>query len=221
MAQKNDSLFKKLLYIQEQLEVPKAQRNTFGNYNYRSCEDILEAVKPFLFELELLLCIDEELVQIGERYYIKAIVELSEGTGETVMRHGYAREEENKKGMDGSQITGAASSYAQKYALNKLFLLDDNKDSDTTNKHEKRGSTNGQTMLQLAVQLFDGFSMGEKKNIWKWLEKDFGTKKFGELKGDQLAKLVKNMKAKRTVLDDSVEIDKKDFEYYRKSQGGV
>ena len=125
----------KLIKIQNELSVPKNQVNKFGGYNYRSCEDILEALKPLLQKEGLLLTISDELVQIGERYYIKATVRLSDNT-KVFETTGYAREEETKKGMDGSQITGASSSYARKYALNAMFLIDDTKDSDSTNTHE-------------------------------------------------------------------------------------
>ena len=126
----------KLLYIQQNLKAPKGQMNKFGGYKYRSCEDIFEAVKPLLKEKELILQTTDELVQIGERYYIKATAMLSDGK-ETITNTAYAREEETKKGMDGSQITGASSSYARKYALNGLFLIDDVKDSDSTNTSSK------------------------------------------------------------------------------------
>lgn len=122
----------KLLKIQMELKAPKNQTNSFGGYNYRSCEDIFEAVKPLLKEVGLVLRITDELVNIGERYYIKATAILTDGS-DTIENTAYAREEETKKGMDGSQITGASSSYARKYALNGLFLIDDVKDSDTTN----------------------------------------------------------------------------------------
>ena len=125
----------KLLKIQEQLKAPKNQRNDFGKYNYRSCEDIFEAVKPLLKENKITLRLTDELVQVGERYYIKATAILTDGV-EIIENTAYAREEENKKGMDGSQITGASSSYARKYALNGLFLIDDVKDSDATNVGE-------------------------------------------------------------------------------------
>lgn len=128
-------MLEKLLKIQSELKVPKNQKNDFGNYNYRSCEDILEAVKPLLKEQELILRLDDELVNIGERYYIKATAILTDGN-EVIQNTSYAREEESKRGMDGSQITGASSSYARKYALNGLFLIDDVKDSDSTNKGE-------------------------------------------------------------------------------------
>lgn len=138
-------LNEKLLDIQQKLNAPKSQRNNFGNYNYRSCEDILEAVKPLLKENKCILKISDEIVQLGNRYYIKATATIKDTeTGESEYTYGLAREEETKKGMDGSQITGASSSYARKYALNGLFCIDDNKDSDSTNTHgkdNKKGST--------------------------------------------------------------------------------
>jgi hypothetical protein len=113
----------KLLEIQKKLDVPKNQLNKFGGYKYRSCEDILEALKPLLDEPVILA---DEIVQIGDRYYVKATAKYGE-----VEVTAYAREEETKKGMDASQITGSASSYARKYALNGLFAIDDTKDADT------------------------------------------------------------------------------------------
>lgn len=132
------SIYEKLFNIQQKLNAPKNQRNNFGNYNYRSCEDILEAVKPLLSENKCVLKLSDEIIYTGERYHVKAIVTLTDiETGEKESAEGWAREEENKKGMDGSQITGASSSYARKYALNGLFCIDDNKDSDSTNTHGK------------------------------------------------------------------------------------
>ena len=124
----------KLLEVQSRLKAPKSQRNTFGNYNYRNCEDILESVKPILKEVGAVIILSDELVLIGERYYIKATANFIDiESGMAVGNTAYAREEEVKKGMDGSQITGASSSYARKYALNGLLAIDDTKDSDTTN----------------------------------------------------------------------------------------
>lgn len=127
-----------LTRIQTQLKAPKSQYNDFGKFNYRSCEDILEAVKPLLEE-NATLGLNDELVMVGARYYIKAtatlVVETS--SGQQVFRaSAFAREDETKKGMDGSQITGSASSYARKYALNGLFLIDDTKDADTRDNRE-------------------------------------------------------------------------------------
>lgn len=118
----------KLAEIQQKLKVPKNQYNNFGKYKYRSCEDIVEAVKPLLQGASLTL--SDEIVLIGDRYYIKATATLEENE-KSWSKHGWAREPENKKGMDESQITGAASSYARKYALNGLFAIDDEKDADT------------------------------------------------------------------------------------------
>lgn len=129
------SIYEKLLNIQSELKAPKSQRNDFGKYNYRNCEDILEAVKPLCKKYNAVVYLSDKLVLIGERYYIEATATLVDvETGENAVVTAYAREEESKKGMDGSQITGASSSYARKYALNGLFDIDDTKDSDTTNQ---------------------------------------------------------------------------------------
>jgi len=123
---------KALAKIQRELKAPKGQTNKFGGYKYRSAEDILEALKPLLGESTL--TISDEVVLIGERYYVKASATLTAGD-QTKTVCGWAREPEDKKGSDASQITGAASSYARKYALNGLFAIDDTKDADATNKH--------------------------------------------------------------------------------------
>lgn len=122
--------------IQHKLKAPKGQYNSFGKYNYRSCEDILEGVKPLLKEHNLALLIDDEIVQIGERYYVKATAKITDGR-EFVSATAYAREPDTKKGMDESQITGATSSYARKYALNALLCIDDTKDADTMDNSKK------------------------------------------------------------------------------------
>jgi hypothetical protein len=127
------TLHEQLVKIQQDLKAPKGQHNNFGNYDYRSCEDILEAVKPLLGDCKLTIA--DEVVQIGERYYVRATARISNGRAEEIYTQAFAREEEVKKGMDGSQITGAASSYARKYALNGLFCIDDARDADT-GKHE-------------------------------------------------------------------------------------
>ena len=135
-------IYDKLFNIQQELNAPKNQRNNFGNYNYRSCEDILEAVKPLLKENRCTLKLSDEIIYTEGRYHIKAAATLIDvETGEKEWSTGLAREEESKKGMDGSQITGASSSYARKYALNGLFCIDDNKDSDSTNTHGKEGKS--------------------------------------------------------------------------------
>lgn len=131
-------MLKKLLAVQTALKAPKGQYNSFGKYSYRSCEDILEALKPLLAEQGLVLTISDSLELIGERYYVKATVNLADIESKvSIDSVAYAREEETKKGMDGSQITGAASSYARKYALNGMFCIDDTKDADTMKPETK------------------------------------------------------------------------------------
>jgi hypothetical protein len=131
-------LNEKLKAIQSELIAPKSQFNSFGKYSYRSCEDILEAVKPLLNKNGLSLTLHDEVVQIGDRFYVKSIAVISDGNDKLGVS-AYAREAETKKGMDESQITGASSSYARKYALNGLFCIDDTKDADSTNKHNGNG----------------------------------------------------------------------------------
>jgi len=132
----------KLNKIQGELKAPKGQRNNFGNYKYRSCEDILEAVKPLLQKYKATIVVNDELVVLGEgerqRFYIKATaIIFCISTGEKIEATSYARESDIKKGMDSAQITGAASSYARKYALNGLLCIDDTKDSDSGVKTKK------------------------------------------------------------------------------------
>lgn len=128
---------KDLKEIQTNLKAPKGQYNAFGKYAYRSCEDILETVKPLLSDLKCTLTISDKVVNIGERYYVESTCHFENSDGESFSVSAYAREAETKKGMDSAQITGAASSYARKYALNGLFLIDDTKDADATNDHGK------------------------------------------------------------------------------------
>ena len=132
------SVYKKLIEVQTKLKAPKNQYNSFGKYSYRNCEDILEALKPILKEVGATIIISDEVVPVNERYYVKATVKfIDTETGEAVEASANAREEDNKKGMDSSQLTGSTSSYARKYALNGLFAIDDTKDSDFTNTHDK------------------------------------------------------------------------------------
>ena len=124
-------VFNKLLLVQQKLKAPKNLYNSFGKYKYRNCEGILEAVKPYLAEVNAVLTLNDEIAEIGGRIYVKAIATFIDAeSGETYTATAYARESAEKKGMDDSQITGATSSYARKYALNGLFLLDDTKDAD-------------------------------------------------------------------------------------------
>lgn len=137
------NIYQKLAAVQYSLKAPKNQYNSFGKYNFRSCEDIIEAAKPHLQEHNLMLLLNDAIRQIGDRYYVEATATLIDldADNSTIDVKASAREENEKKGMDGSQVTGASSSYARKYALNGLFAIDDNKDSDTTNKGKKKPNT--------------------------------------------------------------------------------
>lgn len=128
-----------LARVQQRLKAPKDKRNTFGNYNYRSCESILEAAKPLLAEEGLLLTITDDLILMGERYYIRATARVTpvDGEGVAIEVSALAREDESQRGMSASQLSGSCSSYARKYCLSGLFLLDDSKDADTDEYHRQ------------------------------------------------------------------------------------
>ena len=128
---------KELAIIQSTLKAPKNLHNSFGGYNYRSCEGILEAVKPLLIEQGCFITLTDMMIPVANRVYVEATATITNTDGQSVSVKAYAREEETKKGMDAAQITGAASSYARKYALNGLFAIDDTKDPDT-DEHYKR-----------------------------------------------------------------------------------
>lgn len=143
---------KELIAIQSELKAPKSQFNKFGGYKYRKAEDILEAVKPLLAKQKCTLIITDDVILIGNRIYVKATATIKNEKGECETTTGWAREEETKKGMDGSQITGASSSYARKYALNGLFAIDDNADSDTTNDGQHQEAQQQTQTQQPAAQ---------------------------------------------------------------------
>lgn len=146
-------MIKKLVKIQTELKAPKNQRNTFGNYNYRSCEDILEAVKPLANAEGCVVTVSDEVVIVGDRIYVKATATITDGDHE-IMTTAFAREPEQQKGMNEAQITGSASSYSRKYALNGLFAIDDTKDADATNDHGKKKVS--LPLLPSSGALFDG-----------------------------------------------------------------
>lgn len=152
------AIYAALMAVQSELKAPKGQKNTFGNYSYRSAEDILEAVKPLLKVNGLYLNISDEVVLIGDRYYVKATVTAVDiATGEAASSTAFAREAAEKKGMDASQVTGATSSYARKYALNALFGIDDTKDADTDEytRTGHSGANQGQAKEQPPAQTQD------------------------------------------------------------------
>lgn len=146
-------VLKKLCIIQSELKAPKNQFNKFGGYKYRSCEDILEAAKPLCNNHGCTLTVGDKLENIGDRYYIAATATIYENeSGESICNTAYAREEETKKGMDGAQITGTASSYARKYALNGLFCIDDTKDADTEEYKNQQNTAPTQPTKQNSVK---------------------------------------------------------------------
>ena len=146
-------ILKKLNEIQRKLQVPKNQKNDFGNYKYRSCEDIVEAIKKLLGD-DAALHLTDEIVEIAGRIYVKATASLimDDEVNKAIHSTGYAREEETKKGMDQSQITGAASSYARKYALNGLFAIDDTKDADTKDNNEVKKPVSKGPIIEKTVE---------------------------------------------------------------------
>ena len=191
-----NGFYEKVQKIQEELKAPKNQFNKFGNYAYRSCEDIYNAVKPLLAKYGLVLTVTDELVLIGERYYIKATATLQENAILYIKNVAYAREEETKKGMDGSQITGASSSYARKYALNGLFLIDDVRDSDVTNTHGKE-YVNDEVNKKTYRSWFDKFFSDKPERLGKFLEhyKIKSTDQIDQvLKLDEIDELISKLK---------------------------
>ncbi|HBF4149896.1 TPA: ERF family protein [Clostridioides difficile] len=160
-----NNVYIKLVNIQNTLKAPKNQYNNFRKYNYRSCEDILEGLKPILKEEKALVILDDKVVQIGTRFYVEATATLIDAeTGEKVSAKALAREDETKKGMDLAQVTGSVSSYARKYALNGLFCIDDTKDSDATNTHGKEQKKREVSEDELSTLYFLGESIDKDKN---------------------------------------------------------
>ena len=154
------TIHEKLSQIQSKLNAPKGQYNSFGKYNYRNCEDILQALKPILSEHKCHVSLSDEVVIVGNRFYIKATATITDSENNSFSTTAFAREAESKKGMDESQVTGSTSSYARKYALNGLFAIDDNKDADTLNNHADFTS---QPVAQAAVQ--QGAQMGSVRQL--------------------------------------------------------
>lgn len=204
---------KQLAAIQKSLKAPKGQYNSFGKYKYRSCEDILEAVKPILAITGTSLTLSDTLEYIGDRYYIKATATLVDNETMAVIGQttAYAREEEVKKGMDGSQITGTASSYARKYALNGLFLIDDTKDADTDEfKNENDRKKENAVAEQIVEEDLDKKITDKdakvlegmlKPNQIEWVKDHFGIKELTDMTGRQKADLMASLKAQKEKKD--------------------
>ena len=195
------SVYTKLLNVQSELKAPKSQYNSFGKYKYRSCEDILEALKPILNKNKATVIISDDILFVEGRHYIKATVKfIDTENGEMVENSALAREDEVKKGMDSSQITGSVSSYARKYALNGMFAIDDTKDSDSTNTHgvepdkpEPAKLSAKQVGRLLAIGLKAGIKEPEIKKV---IKTEFGKDKIEDLNKDQYDAVCSRLEAK-------------------------
>lgn len=179
----------RVIALQNELKAPKSRYNSFAKYAYRSCEDILEAVKPLCHKYGLLLNICDDLVMVGERYYIKATATLRDClSDESISSTAFAREDENKKGYDQSQLSGSCSSYCRKYCLNALLLCDDQKDSDTDEYARQNGkaSADVKTYLDIIAEITN---LDESKKVWAEIKSNFPdtSAEFVELR-DALAK---------------------------------
>ena len=187
----------KIVAIQSELKAPKGQYNSFGKYNYRSCEDILEGVKPLLTKHGLVLTIQDSIDLIGDRFYVKATATITDGK-EQLSTSAYARESLDKKGMDASQVTGATSSYARKYALNGLLAIDDTKDADTMDNSKKPVQQtqetvyNWQTLKARATQ--GGIS---EDDLVRYVTETFKVSKPSELKQEHYQQAFNWVNAKR------------------------
>lgn len=212
------NVYEKLIAIQSELKAPKSQYNNFGKYAYRNCEDILEALKPLLKEHKSTVFISDDVVFVEGKYisetlntktdeattktaegrfYIKATVTFIDvETGESITNTAYAREEETKKGMDGSQVTGASSSYARKYALNGMFAIDDTKDSDFTNttvKGDNTGLSEAQIKRLLAIASKVNISADDVKIV---VAKSFGVQDLRKMNKQQYDEICSRLEKK-------------------------
>ena len=191
------NVYEKLIAIQSELKAPKSQYNNFGKYAYRNCEDILESLKPLLKEHKSTIYISDEIVTVLERFYVKATVTFIDAeTGEKIINTAYAREEEDKKGMDGSQVTGSSSSYARKYALNGMFAIDDTKDSDftnTTTKGDNPGLSEAQIKRLLAIANKVNISADDVKKV---VAKTFGVQDLRKMNKQQYDEICSRLEKK-------------------------
>lgn len=202
------NIYEKLLNVQTELKAPKNQFNKFGGFKYRSCEDILEALKPVLSKYKLAMIITDDIITVNNRNYVKATVKLFNTEKEEFIENSaIAREEESKKGMDGSQITGASSSYARKYALNGLFAIDDTKDSDSTNTYdgvEKKTQTKKVVDSETdkrnkAIEMIMKNTTEEEGNYIDDLVFKYNKKSLNECTDSELKEIYKNLENKRKV----------------------
>lgn len=212
------NIYEKLQVIQAELKCNKSQYNEFGKFFFRNCEDILEAVKPLLEKTKTVLTLSDNVSLIGERFYVMTVATLRDTeSSEFVDTVAYAREEETKKGMDGSQITGASSSYARKYALNGLFAIDDTKDSDDTNNGstpEEKPQNTAKKKIHLTRNEIQSFGVSNVDSTVQWIEQRYG--KLAELTKEQADEIRKKLNAKKAkakpvpMLEEYEEIDEEE-----------
>lgn len=205
-------IIKKLTNVQNELKAPKSQVNKFAGFNYRSCEDILEAVKPLLFKNGLVLQINDEIINIGDRFYVQAKAKIIDEENNFIEAKAYAREPSEKPKMDESQVTGSASSYARKYALNGLFCIDDSKDADfygntnnntknNTKKENKNNKNNNQDnsknkkITDKEVALIKYFA-GKHNVELKTILDTYGVEELSQLSAEQASKIINHFKKK-------------------------
>lgn len=187
--------------IQAELKAPKNQFNGFGKYNYRSCEDILEGVKPLLSKYNSTLTLSDDIVQVSDRIYVKATATFKDSEGNETQTTAFARESEEKKGMDASQVTGSSSSYARKYALNGLFCIDDTKDADSTNTHDKRDTkchppVREKTFDEISNELKNAKTLQELSSIWQNY-----SKQIAKMPEPQIQSLTNTKDDKKKIMD--------------------
>lgn len=200
------NVYEKLMEVQSKLKAPKGQFNSFGNYKYRSCEDILESLKPLLAEVKAVLNLTDTIELIGERFYVKATaIFIDAEKGEKVEVTALAREDATKKGMDLAQVTGSVSSYARKYALNGLFCIDDTKDSDATNTHGKDEESHQEEPKLSEKQVARAIAIAKSKGIdlatiKKSITKDYKKTEIADLNKreyEELCTRLENAEAKK------------------------
>lgn len=197
METKEMNIYEKLSNIQKELKAPKGQYNKFGNYKYRSCEDILEAVKPLCHKYRLTLVINDEIQVVSERYYVKAVATLYDfDSDKAIISSAYARESLTKKGMDESQITGTSSSYARKYALNGLFNIDDTKDNDTNEvKEQQENAPKAKKITQEQKDIITSYINEFTKPIVGTKIKTTGKKSLGTLTQEEADNVIQYLRS--------------------------
>jgi hypothetical protein len=206
MADAEKNIYERLALVQSKLKAPKSQTNSFGGYFYRSCEDILEAVKPILKEYNLTLTLSDDVVEIGGRVYVKALASLfdADDVKDKITVNAFAREAQNKKGMDDGQITGATSSYARKYALNGLFCIDDTKDDDTDEQRIEREKRYEEELLDLHATTIEQLQMVDTMDKYDTFKKKQAMPAYRKLRNAGKDTLAKDLATQMQIIKQSL-----------------